>query len=103
MIIVKNNEARNTSIGNLHLIPGVNEVDSDKWDALMATGYKRAIAGMVEDGLIDLIDGDSVDKITISLVKETYLQDTLDRWLETAKGPLKGAIKKQMKLISIEE
>lgn len=102
MILVKNNEARNTSIGDLHLGPGVNEVDSVKWDALMAMGYKKSVMGMVEDGLLDIIDGDNVDKITISLVKETYMQDTLERWLDGAKGPLKGAIKKQLKLVSIE-
>jgi hypothetical protein len=99
-MLVKNNLPNNRSIGDLYLNPGVNEIDPKRWDNLMAKGYDRPVRGLVEDSILEII---VADKITISLVKETYDLSVLHNWMDDAKGPLKGAIKAQLKLLDLPE
>lgn len=99
-MLVENHQPNSRKIGSLYLIPGINRIEKKDWDAEMGKGYKKAINGMIEEGVLSI---QSEDKITIALVEKTYKVDVLEDWLSDAKGPLKGAIKKQIKIMEVEE
>jgi len=99
-MLIKNNQPNHRSVGGIYLNPGVNKVDTQRWEGLMDEGYLKPVNGLVEDGIIEIY---KEDKITIALVKETYDIDTLNSWRDDAKGPLKGAIKDQIKIVQIPE
>lgn len=99
-MLVENTKIGARSIGSLILIPGFNQVNDARWEALAASAaYKGPIAGLIEDG--DLVVTDAKAKLTIATVKKTYDLDLLSSWLEDSKGPLKGAIKEQMEAMKI--
>ena len=106
-MLVKNNFERTKAIGDLYLIPGVNRVDSKKWDSLMKGSFGGPIAGLIEDGELEVVEGgassndDSV-KLSIKLISETYDLDLLNEWIDGAKGRLKGAIAKQIEKLELE-
>jgi len=90
-------------IGSLHLIPGINKVDDKRWDEMTKKG------SIWSDPIKDLIAlevlkvSDPRTRPTVALVEKTYDVDLLEEWLVEAKGPLKGALKKQIKAMEIEE
>jgi len=93
------------SIGNLYLIPGFNLVDDKRWDHLTAKGSKWAkpIAGLIKEGILKIEDARK--KLTIAMVEKTYDVTLLESWEADAsnKGPLRGAIKKQLKAMEVED
>lgn len=102
-MLIKNNEARCLGLSDkIKLMPGVNKVRDSHWLAATkdGSGFKRGIKGKIDSGSIEIIqDVESKEKpvkVTIKLVEETYDSRILSEWLETAKGPLKGAIKAQL-------
>lgn len=93
------------SIGNLYLIPGFNLVDDKRWDHLMSKDSKWAkpITGLIKEGILKIEDARK--KLTIAMVEKTYDVTLLESWEADAgnKGPLRGAIKKQLKAMEVEE
>lgn len=104
-MLVENTEPRARSIGkNLILIPGVNQVDTDKWDELVKSPqWGKPIAGLEKRGI--LVINDPRKKITIKMIESTYDPNLLSQWLADPKnsGPLRGAIRKQLKALEVEE
>ena len=98
-MLVENKMPNSRQIGTLYLIPGVNQVDSDSWSRQLKNGYKRAVKALCDEGILSVIDE---SKINIGLVKKTYDVKVLEEWLQDAKGPLKGAIKKQLEVMQAE-
>jgi len=89
-------------IGPVHLIPGFNDVDTKLWDEMAKSKkWGSAIKNLETTGII--VVKDPREKPTISIVEKTYDINLLEEWLTEAKGPLKGAIKKQIKAMAIEE
>jgi len=99
-MLVENHQPNSRSIGNIFLIPGVNKLDKKNWDKQVKAGYKKAVDGLIQDGILSIRDE---SKVTVSLVAKTYDVTILEEWLTNAKGPLKGAIKKQIDLMTTEE
>ena len=96
-MLVKNSQPCARAIGNLVLVPGWNKVPDERWDVLAKSKqWAKPIKGLVEDGILELTD--SREKLTIEIVKQTNDVDMLEAWLSDPahKGPLKGAIKKQL-------
>jgi hypothetical protein len=82
------------------LLPGINKVDDNRWEALAAQRkWARAVSGLKKDKI--LIVTDHRAKLTVELVKKTLDLDLLKSWEEDPKykGPLKSAIRKQLKLM----
>ncbi len=101
-MLIEFTEARSLSIGSLYLIPGINKVEDDVWDNLTKSAqWKNPIKGLIASGRLVVVD--SREKVTQELVAKTYDVNLLEEWNEKAKGPLKGAIKKQLKALEIEE
>ena len=94
-MLIENTMPNARQVGTIYLIPGVNKIDDKAWEIEMKKGYKGPVAGLFEDGILNLVSG----KITIAMVGKTYKVDVLEEWLEDAKGPLKGAIKKQIAMM----
>ena len=99
-MLVENTQSNHRKIGKIILGPGINEVDKRIWDEAMRNGYERSVRNLVDKGILD-IKGD--ERLTIALVKNTYDVHLMRTWLEDAKGPLKGAIKKQIASIIGDE
>ncbi len=96
-MLVDYNEPNSRTIGSLTLTPGVNQVDKDKWDGLLAAGYKKSVDALIDEGVITIIED---SRVNVALVKKTYDLKILEQWLDEAKGPLKGAIKKQIEVMT---
>ena len=93
-----------TTIGNILLQPGVNNVDDTEWKmATESSGYSRSINSMIESEQIEVLGGKK--KLTIEMVKNTYNVDILKEWeLDPQyKGPLKGAIRSQIEAVELVE
>jgi len=99
-MLVENTQSNHRQIGSIYLGPGINEVDKKTWDEMMRNGYKRSVGKLIEAGILDVKDD---ERLTIALVKNTYDVHLMRTWLEDAKGPLKGAIKKQIATIIGDE
>jgi len=99
-MLVENSEPCHRSIGSLYLQPGCNTVKDAEWERLMDNGYRRSVSKLIDAGI--LIVHESL-KPTQALVAKTYDMELLEDWLSEAKGPLKGAIKKQISLLSDTE
>ena len=95
-MLVENTQSNHRKIGTIILGPGINQVDKKEWDEMMRNGYKRSVDKLIDAGIIDV---KTDERLTIALVKNTYDVYVLRDWLEEAKGPLKGAIKKQIATI----
>lgn len=92
------------TIGPLMLIPGFNQIDDARWDNVSKDPkWKRPIEIHIKAGTLNLQD--SRKKLTVDVVEKTYDVDLLEDWLANPehKGPLRGAIKKQLKAMEIEE
>ncbi len=90
------------SVGGINLLPGINRIPDKQWDELAKSQkWAKPIKGLIEDGII--IVKDAREKITVALVNKTFDPELLDEWMETAKGPLLGAIRKQLEALKIEE
>lgn len=102
-MLVENKEAKARSMGKIYLLPGVNDVNDVKWKRHAEGKWKGPIEGLIEDGTI--VVHDASKKLTVEIVKKTYDAALLEEWaLEPKnKGPLRGAINKQLKLVSIEK
>lgn len=100
MLLVEWNRPCSVGIGALKLNPGINEVEKAKWEQAANSGYERALKVYQEEGDIKI---HTSDKPTIAIVNKTYNIDILEDWLVEAKGPLKGAIKTQLKLMNTEK
>ena len=59
--------------------------------------WAKPIEIHIENGTIVVMDQRS--KLTVKQIEKTYDIDLLESWLEEAKGPIKGAIKKQLKVM----
>ena len=99
-MLVENTVAGTRQIGNLYLMPGINEVDEKQWKSLLANGYKGPVEGLIEDGILVVPDDTT---ITAALVKKTYDIAVLENWLPDAKGALKRAINKQITLMTQDD
>lgn len=99
-MLVENHQPNSRQIGTLYLIPGVNRLDKKDWDIQMKGGYKRSVDMLIETGVLSIQDE---TKVTQALVAKTYDPEVLEDWLADSKGPLKGAIKKQLKTLEVEE
>lgn len=99
-MLIENTRPCHVSFRQLHLQPGCNSVNEKAWEGLSKIGYEKAIKGMVEEGHLVIHDN---EKPSIALVAKTYDIPLLEEWLTTAKGPLKGAIKKQLAIFQDEE
>jgi hypothetical protein len=100
IMLIKNTFERNKAIGDLYLIPGVNQVDEKRWANLLKGKFGKPIRGLLEDGELEILnDGSDDGKITIKMIKETYDIDLLNEWLDDAKGRIKGAINKQIEML----
>jgi len=97
-MLVENTQPNTRAIGKVYLGPGLNEVEKSVWDALKSAGYAGPIKELERDGIIKVHAPDT--KITIAMAEKTYDVAALRGWLEDAKGPLKGAIKKQLDIIT---
>ena len=99
-MLVENHQPCSRSIGSILLMPGVNRLDKKAWDLAMKGGYKKSVDGLVDDGTLSMVDD---GKVTVALVSKTYDMEILEDWLVDAKGPVKGAIKKQIKELEPKE
>lgn len=101
-MLVENMEPRAVGIGSLILMPGINKVDDKRWQHIMANGFRKPVDGMINNGLLKVTDAKA--KLTIEIVKNTYDIGLLEEWLADPanKGPLKGAIKKQLKEMDLD-
>lgn len=101
-MLVKNNEPRARAIGNIYLIPGINHVDDARWEHALKIGYQKAVDGMINESVIEVTD--EKQKLTIEMVRNTYEINLLEEWLANPKhkGPLKGALKKQLQLMEVD-
>jgi hypothetical protein len=99
-VLVENTQPCHRAVGDIYLAPGCNKVDAKKWDHLLENGYKKPVAGLIDEGILIMHEG---SKPTIALVSSTYDVDLLEDWLSDAKGPLKGAIKKQLSKLTISD
>ena len=103
-MLVENTEPRARSIGSLILIPGYNKIEDSEWDQLIKQPiWKAPIEGLIKQKIITVKD--DREKLTMSTVEKTYDIDLLETWLADSdnKGPLRGAIKKQLKAMEIED
>jgi hypothetical protein len=103
-MLIEYTEAKSRSIGNLYLMPGINQVDDKRWDYLTKeSNFRNPIKGMINQGL--LVVTDDREKITIAMVEKTYDTELLSEWLANPKnkGPLRGAIRKQLQVLEVEE
>jgi hypothetical protein len=104
-MLIDHTEARSRTIGSINLIPGINKIDDKRWDNLTSKGSKWAkpIMGLIESGILKVEDARK--KLTIAMVEKTYDVPLLEDWKADPahKGPLRGAITKQLKAMEIEE
>ena len=100
MLLIEWNRPCSMGIGSLKLHPGINEVHKAKWESAISLGYERAVKVYQDNG--DIVVHNS-DKPTIAIVNKTYNMEILEDWLVEAKGPLKGAIKQQIKLMNSDK
>ena len=96
-MLVENTEAKSRVIGDIHVIPSFNKIDDKIWDAHVKGKWGKPIKGLISSGIIKVDDART--KVTIEMVKNTYSVDLLNEWLVKAKGPLKGAITKQIAMM----
>ena len=98
MFLVENTQPNSRSFGPKTIIgPGINKMKPDVWKQVVAV-YEKQVRGLESDGIIIIHDE---GKVNLALVSKTYDLELLELWLEDAKGPLKGAIKKQIKLVAL--
>ena len=103
-MLVEHTKPCSLGIGNLYLIPGWNQIDDVRWDAVVESKkWGRAVKGLIKDGIISLKD--NREKLTIAIVEQTFDLDLLSSWLADTsnKGPLRGAIRKQLKGMEAED
>ena len=103
-MLIENTLACSRFVGSLHLLPGVNEVTPEAWERNTAK-CKKTIDALTSNGelvLMGLEEKEAVE-LTPALVKKTYSVDLLETWLTDAKGSLKKAINKQLKVLTAEE
>ena len=100
-MFIENTQPNTRAIMGLYLGPGVNEVVEMKWEQIKAAGYDQSINKLVDAGVLKIMG--AAAKVTIALVEKTYKIEILEKWLVGARGPLKGAIKKQIGLVKVEK
>lgn len=102
-MLVENTQPCARSIGTLILIPGFNQIDDSRWDGVMASKFGRPVKGLLKDGILKVMD--ARDKLTIATVEKTYEPNLLNEWLADTshKGPLRGALRKQLQAIEVED
>lgn len=103
-MLVEHTNPCSLGIGNLYFIPGWQEVDDGRWDALVKSKkWGKAIEGYLKEGILKLKD--KREKLTIATVEKTYDLDLLSAWLadEANKGRLRGAIRTQLKAMDAED
>lgn len=97
-MLVENTQPNTRAIGKVYLGPGITDVETKTWEGLKSQGFDGPIKELIRDGVIKVHAADT--KVTIAMVEKTYEVPTLRGWLQEAKGPLKGAIKKQIATIT---
>lgn len=97
-MLVEHTKPQSRTLGDIHLLPGFNKIEDTVWDELVKSKkWCKPIKGLIADGIIKV--DDVRKKITIAIVEKTYDVGLLNEWLGKAKGPLKGAITKQIDLM----
>jgi len=100
-MFIENTQPNTRAIMGLYLGPGVNEVAEMRWEQIKAAGYEDSINKLINAGVLNVMG--AAAKVTIALVEKTYKIEVLEKWLGDARGPLKGAIKKQIGLVKVEK
>lgn len=103
-MLVEHTNPCSLGIGNLYLIPGWNQIDDARWDALVTSKkWGKAIKGYIKEEVINLKD--NREKLTIAIVEKTFDPNLLSSWSadEKNKGPLRGAIRKQIAGLAAED
>ena len=102
-MLVENTQPCARSIGSLILIPGFNQIDDARWEGLMSTRFGGPVKGLLESGILKCQDAKA--KLTIAVVERTYEPNLLNEWLADTshKGPLRGALRKQLQAIEVED
>lgn len=91
------------TLGGLVLIPGINKIDDKRWDHIAKSKmWSGPIKGLIADGILKVED--ARNKLTIAMVEKTYDVALLEEWAADPahKGPLRGALKKQLKSLELE-
>lgn len=101
-MLIDNREPRARSIGNLYLMPGVNLVDPKRWQRLMEKGFQKSVDGLINSEILVITDEKA--KLTIEMVQKTFDVELLRDWEADPKhkGPLRGAIRKQIKEMDLD-
>jgi hypothetical protein len=101
-MLLENTKPQTRVLAGRVILPGMNKIDDSDWDSLLKSGqWGKPIKGLLEDEV--LIAHDARQKITIAMVNKTFDPAILNEWLESAKGPLKGAILKQLDALELEK
>ncbi len=102
-MLVENTQPCARSIGSLILIPGFNQIDDIRWDGLMGSKFGGPVKGLLKEGVLKCLD--AREKLTIATVEKTYEPNLLNEWLADTshKGPLRGALRKQLQAIEVED
>ena len=101
-MLVENVKSQTMSVGGLILIPGINQIADKTWDELTKSGkWAKPIKGLIEDETLKVQD--ARQKLTIAMVNKTYDVNVLNEWAATAKGPILGAIRKQLDALDLEK
>jgi hypothetical protein len=102
-MLVENTQPCARSIGSIILIPGFNQIDDARWDGLMSSSFGGPVKGLLKDGILN--SQDAREKLTIAVVEKTYEPNLLNEWLADSshKGPLRGALRKQLQAVEVED
>jgi hypothetical protein len=99
MLLIENTEPCVRTVGPIILIPGMNRIDPDQWEALQGD-YGKPVDDLIDQGVLAL---NKTTKPTVAIVKKTYSIKLLQEWLDdakNAKGPVRKAIVDQLKLLT---
>ena len=99
MLLIEWNRPCSVGIGEVKLGPGINQVKPFDWEKTLKKGYEKQIKAYQDSG--DMVIHDA-EKPSQAVISKTYDIDLLESWLEEAKGPLKGAVRNQIKSIKDE-
>lgn len=102
-MLVENTQPCARSLGGIILIPGFNQIDDARWDGLLAGNFGGPVKGLLKDGVLNCQDART--KLTIAVIERTYEPNLLNEWLADSshKGPLRGALRKQLQAIEVED
>ena len=92
-IVLTETQTRKTQLA------AMNDVKLTKSNAINNRLMRDFLFRFLDEGVLNIVDE---SRINVGLVKKTYDVKVLEEWLQDAKGPLKGAIKKQLAVMQAE-